>query len=357
MRKFDLEPLYVPHGVDTEMFQPMPEARQVWREMMEMPEDAFLVGMVAANAGWNPHVSRKAFPQSFDAFGRFLKKHPDAYLYVHSRMHGGGLGNDLLRLAKVMEIPEDRFRSPEVHAWHLGIMDHTFLSGLYNSFDVLLNPSMAEGFGVPIVEAQACGVPVITSNHSSMTELTHAGWMVQGDRWWDEIQCGFAIMPSIGSIVDCLEQAYKHRDNTKLREGARRFALAYDADRVMEKFWTPALEQLAQEIPPLNGNFSRTRNARRADDERRKRAKVMTRMLPDPREFDAAIAEFPGMEQLPGYGPPTPVPIFQWEREFEVLLELYRRETPAAVLEIGTYHGGTLFHWLRNAHRTRHRLR
>ena len=74
----------------------------------------------------------------------------------------------------------------------------------------------------------------------------------------------------------------------------------------------------------------------------------MSRMLPDPREFDAAIAEFPGMEQLPGYGPPTPVPIFQWEKEFEVLLELYRRETPERVLEIGTYHGGTLFHWLRN---------
>ena len=272
MQKFDLEPLYVPHGVDTETFQPMPEARQVWRERMEIPEDAFLVGMVAANSGWNPHVSRKAFPQSFDAFGRFLKKHKDAYLYVHSRMHGGGLGNDLLRLAKVMEIPEDRFRSPEVHAWHLGVMDHQFLSGVYNSLDVLLNPSMGEGFGVPIVEAQACGVPVITANHSAMPELTHAGWMVQGDRWWDEIQCGFAIMPSINSIVDCLEQAYKNRDNSKLREGAREFALSYDADRVMEKYWTPALEQLAKphEIPPLNGKVSR--QVRRAEE--RKAAKV-----------------------------------------------------------------------------------
>ena len=55
------------------------------------------------------------------------------------------------------------------------------------------------------------------------------------------------------------------------------------------------------------------------------------------------------VEQLPGYGPATPVPIFQWQEEFEALLDLYRYEQPRSVLEIGTYHGGTLYHWLRNA--------
>lgn len=53
--------------------------------------------------------------------------------------------------------------------------------------------------------------------------------------------------------------------------------------------------------------------------------------------------------QMKGYGPPTPVPIFQWENEFSVVLDLYRRVQPETVLEVGTYHGGTLYHWLRNA--------
>lgn len=53
--------------------------------------------------------------------------------------------------------------------------------------------------------------------------------------------------------------------------------------------------------------------------------------------------------QMEGYGPPTPVPIFQWEAEFSVALELYRRVRPESVLEVGTYHGGTLYHWLQNA--------
>src|SRR6187399_853113 len=57
------------------------------------------------------------------------------------------------------------------------------------------------------------------------------------------------------------------------------------------------------------------------------------------------------IDQQPGCGPPAPVPILQWEREFEVLLELFRRADPMDVLEIGTYHGGTLYHWLQNVRR------
>ena len=54
-------------------------------------------------------------------------------------------------------------------------------------------------------------------------------------------------------------------------------------------------------------------------------------------------------EQQDGYGPPTPVPIFQWEPEFSTLLALYRNYKPKSVLEVGTYHGGTLYHWLQNS--------
>lgn len=53
-------------------------------------------------------------------------------------------------------------------------------------------------------------------------------------------------------------------------------------------------------------------------------------------------------EQQPGCGPPAPVPILQWTAEFEVLLEIYRRLDPLHTLEVGTYHGGTLYHWLQN---------
>ena len=55
------------------------------------------------------------------------------------------------------------------------------------------------------------------------------------------------------------------------------------------------------------------------------------------------------MKQQPGCGPPAPVPILQWQKEFEVLLQIYRWVCPSRVLEVGTYHGGTLYHWLDNS--------
>lgn len=51
---------------------------------------------------------------------------------------------------------------------------------------------------------------------------------------------------------------------------------------------------------------------------------------------------------------PTPVPIFQREWEFRELLNLYGERRPRRVLEIGTFHGGTLYHWLRNAPKGAH---
>lgn len=44
-----------------------------------------------------------------------------------------------------------------------------------------------------------------------------------------------------------------------------------------------------------------------------------------------------------------PVPVLQRRWEFDQLLRLYRERQPRRVLEVGTYHGGTLYHWLREA--------
>jgi glycosyltransferase involved in cell wall biosynthesis len=54
----------------------------------------------------------------------------------------------------------------------LGYVPHEILVALYNLADALIFPSLYEGFGLPVVEAMACGTPVITSRNGSLAEVS-----------------------------------------------------------------------------------------------------------------------------------------------------------------------------------------
>lgn len=45
----------------------------------------------------------------------------------------------------------------------------------------------------------------------------------------------------------------------------------------------------------------------------------------------------------------TPVPISQYEKEFEFLLRIFKERQPTSILEIGTHHGGSFYHWIKEA--------
>jgi glycosyltransferase involved in cell wall biosynthesis len=241
LREQGLDPLYVPHGVDSRVFRPRPEIRAEVRAELGIPPDVFLAGMVAANTG-GP-VSRKGFPQAFQAFTRFAETSPDAWLYVHTQPRPAGGGLQLDMLAEACGCPQARLRFPHAESWELGYSAES-VAHIYQAFDVLLQPSMGEGFGIPILEAQACGVPVIASDHSAMPELVEAGWLVDGDPWWDETQKSFFLNPSVGGIVDALGEAYQARDDQPLRARAAGFARGYDADLVTGADWLPHLQTL-----------------------------------------------------------------------------------------------------------------
>jgi glycosyltransferase involved in cell wall biosynthesis len=54
----------------------------------------------------------------------------------------------------------------------LGYLPHGDLPYLYNLARLLVFPSLFEGFGMPVVEAMACGCPVVCSNLTSLPEIT-----------------------------------------------------------------------------------------------------------------------------------------------------------------------------------------
>ncbi|MCP4268627.1 MAG: glycosyltransferase family 4 protein [Candidatus Brocadiaceae bacterium] len=62
---------------------------------------------------------------------------------------------------------------------YLDVVNDKNLPELYNCADIFVYPSLYEGFGLPPLEAMACGIPVITSNTSSLPEVVgDAGIMV-----------------------------------------------------------------------------------------------------------------------------------------------------------------------------------
>ena len=63
---------------------------------------------------------------------------------------------------------------------HLGMVPAEELPGVYADADLVLMPSLYEGFGLPVLEAMACGTPVIASNQGSLPEVVgDAGPLVE----------------------------------------------------------------------------------------------------------------------------------------------------------------------------------
>jgi len=280
---------YVPHAVDTAAFSPGDKA--VARADIGLPADRYIVGMVAANKGV---PSRKAFGQQIEAFARFHRRHPDALLYLHTARGDMGLPEqmNLAELVAYLGI-QDAVTFSEPYGLLLGFPDDKMAS-LYRSFDVLLSVSTGEGFGIPILESQACGTPVIVGDWTAMSELCFGGWAIpksESEPWWTPLAT-YQYWPRIGAIETALDAAYDQRGNAHLAEQARAGALAYDADLVTETYWKPVLDELGARIaedkkqvstmmpagglgsangpgprlvlPPMNGNGKPNRAERRA---------------------------------------------------------------------------------------------
>ncbi len=59
------------------------------------------------------------------------------------------------------------------HINFTGYVKNNELPAIYSQADLFLYPSLRESFGIPLLEGMACGVPVVTSNTSSMPEIAH----------------------------------------------------------------------------------------------------------------------------------------------------------------------------------------
>jgi glycosyltransferase involved in cell wall biosynthesis len=109
---------------------------------------------------------RKNLPFLIRAFSRLLREQPevDANLVLVGSKKLGWM-NQELELA-VAECPELQGRIT-----FTGYVDEADLAAIYSGASAFVFPSLHEGFGLPPLEAMACGVPIISSNASSLPEV------------------------------------------------------------------------------------------------------------------------------------------------------------------------------------------
>ena len=250
---------YVPHGVDTEIYSPV--NRKEARDKLEWPHDRYIVGMVAANKG---APSRKALFQHIEAFASFKRKHPDAALYLHTtKGEQGEMGGvNLIEFIAYQGLTHTTLGRPDTDTnadvWfcdqYINMLGFPplYMQHVYSAMDVHALVSMGEGFGIPTLEAQACGTPVIVSGWTASEELCFSGELVDKKNaypYWTPL-AAYQYLPNVGAIASAFERAYQKPGSS---EKARKGALAYDADLVVEKYWTPVLNEIEQDVALWEG--------------------------------------------------------------------------------------------------------
>ena len=149
------------------------------------------------------------------AFAKFAADKPDAVLYLHTQVRGHW---DLYELVKRFGV-EDKTRVTEGLGTDRGVPD-ALLATVYNAMDVFVLPTMGEGFGLPLVESQACGTPALATDYSACPELLADP--IQRLRVKETLIMGHNFEQAVvdtGDIVEKIE--YFYRNPVELRELGR----------------------------------------------------------------------------------------------------------------------------------------
>lgn len=203
-RHHNLDADFIPCGEDFEtVFRPMDKERL--RHKYQFP-DGMIFGLVGDNKSF---PNRKGIGEALAAFAEIERRYKDVYLYLHTTMGRNRQGLDIPALIRYYKIPDGKVLWVDQDAYFLNLISNTDMAELYNCMDVLLQPSYAEGFGLPVIEAQGCGTPVIASDNTSLSEmvLNAGGWLVECQPFANSYD-GVWGTPLIADLVNKMNDAY-----------------------------------------------------------------------------------------------------------------------------------------------------
>jgi glycosyltransferase involved in cell wall biosynthesis len=207
------------NGIEHDRFSPAP-AHEIEREQLRI---------LGSKTPYFLYVARWEHPAKnhvrlIEAFELFCRNHPERN---HTLVLGGAdwHGAEIIRARLAASPVKDRIRS-------LGFVNDTDLPWLYRGATALVFPSLFEGFGLPPIEAMACGCPVLTSPNGSLREIVGSAARLM-DPLSPEDMC---------RALEEIASSETQRD--ALRAAGLRQATLYHWDTcaraVVESYWQPA---------------------------------------------------------------------------------------------------------------------
>lgn len=179
LQRHGLEPLYMPHGIDTQgVFAPEfgLDGQAHFREKLGLPTDRPVIACVAANKDM---PSRKCLPELLEGFRMLLdqweqRKGKRAYakpvLYLHTESAGAHNGVNVVQLTEQLGLKQD-VAFADQYSYFSGQLTPEYVADVWRASDLAVNVAAGEGFGIPIIEAQSCGTPIVTCMNTAQTEL------------------------------------------------------------------------------------------------------------------------------------------------------------------------------------------
>lgn len=236
---------YIPHGVEKE-YHFTSDGRNEFRRLLLLPKDSFLFGSVGLNRNF---PNRKGFDRLIAAFAKMPK---NAYLYLHTLPNSQVGSVDLNRIAEHFGVA-DRVIFPDVYNYVLGYSQEG-MNAIYSAIDCYVQPTMGEGFGLPVLEAQACGCPVIATDCTSMSELVapNSAELVKAGPFFTH-DIGYRYLIDIDDLVDKMRDVMGiYFDDRKgyecMRGTAGLWANAWDWDKVYAEEWRPFLADVSRDV-------------------------------------------------------------------------------------------------------------
>jgi glycosyltransferase involved in cell wall biosynthesis len=231
----------VPHGIDPAVMHPDEEDRVAVRSALGVQDDVVFIAVGAMT--WN-----KGLDILLAAFARVAETEPDVRLVLKG-VDGLYPSRDFVR--EVIDgLPA---RAREMVVARLVYEGRTIsmqgVAHLLRGADCYVSPYRAEGFNLPVLEAMACGVPILCTDGGPTDEFTDAAFAqrirsVSVRKRLTEKESGDALEPDCDHLVELMRNAARNRDRG-------REAGAHAARHAVENFsWDAVTDQLLERLLP-----------------------------------------------------------------------------------------------------------